>query len=319
MKTVVLLMNLGSPDSPNPVDVRKYLSEFLNDSRVINLPWLFRKLLVNLIIVPVRSFKSARLYRSIWTPQGSPLVINTQYLSEGLQNKLGEEYVVEMAMRYGNPGLKNKLVQLEKQRPDRIILVPLYPQYSSATTGSTLELAMRYIGKWKYIPSLQMIHHFHDHPAYIKAFAFRIHSCHPQGYDHIIMSYHGLPLSHIHDAQGSSFCYQASCFETSKLLARELNLKEEDYTVSFQSRLNGDWTKPFTDEAVRDLAKKGKKRILVVSPSFTSDCLETLHELGKELKKEFEENGGEQLTLVESLNDLPIWVDGLAKMIAANG
>lgn len=317
MKTVVLLMNLGSPDSPNPEDVRKYLSEFLHDSRVIDLPWLFRKLLVKLIIVPFRSFKSARLYRNIWTPQGSPLVINTQKLSVALQNKLGEEYRVEMAMRYGNPGLKDQLVQLEKQHPERIILVPLYPQYSSATTGSTLEMAMNSISKWKYLPAVQMIHHFHDHPAYIKAFAFRIQSCKPEGYDHIIMSYHGLPLSHINDARDSSFAYDKACFETSGLLARELNFKKEDYTVSFQSRLNGEWTKPFTDEVVRDLAKKGKKRILVVSPSFTSDCLETLHELGNELKRKFGEDGGEQLTLVESLNDLPVWVDGLAKMITA--
>jgi len=331
MKTAVLLINLGTPDSPKTADVRKYLSAFLNDSRVIDLPWMGRKLLVNLIIVPFRSPKSAALYKELWTPTGSPLSINTINIRNALRKELSDSYVVEMAMRYGKPALKNMLGKLEKQQPERIILVPLYPQYASSTTGSTLEKAVKLISNWKQIPDVKMIHHFHDHNGFIEAFVHRIKQYNPQNYDHIIMSYHGLPLNHVYEAhagtdceamgcstkrdEGNSYCYLASCYETSRLLAEKLKLQKQDYTVCFQSRLSRNWTKPFTDEVVKEQAKTGKKRLLVISPSFVTDCLETIHELGKELKEDFEKNGGEQLTLVESLDDLPRWVGSLASMV----
>lgn len=331
MKTSVLLINLGTPDSPKTADVRKYLREFLNDRRVINIPWLWRKLLVNLVIVPFRSIKSAKLYSRIWTTEGSPLLTFTKKLRDALRVELNDTYEVEMAMRYGNPSLNTLLKQLEKQHPERIILIPLYPQYASSTSGSTLEMAFKLIGKWKNIPEVKFVHHFHDYPGFINAYTQRINQYNPKSFDHIIMSYHGLPLSHIHDAHVgndcevlgcsykrddyNNYCYLASCYETSRLLAESLNLTKEKYTVSFQSRLSKNWTKPFTDEVIKDLVTNGKKRILVISPSFVTDCLETVYELGEELKDEFEKNGGDQFTLVESLNELDFWVHTISKMV----
>ncbi len=331
MKTTVLLINLGTPDSPKTGDVRKYLREFLNDSRVIDLPWLGRKLLLNLVILPFRSPKSAALYKELWTIDGSPLLINTKTFSKGLQKELGDTYSVEMGMRYGKPALSGALEKIKQKQSERIILVPLYPQYASSTTGSSLQKAIKIISKWKQIPDVKIIHHFHNHPGFIEAFIHRIKQYKPQNYDHIIMSYHGLPLKHINDTHAgndceamgcldkrddkNNYCYLASCYETSRLLAEKLNLKYQDYTVCFQSRLSKNWTKPFTDEVVREQAKKGKKRLLVISPAFVTDCLETIHELGRELNEDFIMNGGEQLTLVESLNGLPQWVEAMAGML----
>lgn len=334
MKTTVLIINLGTPDSPKTRDVRKYLSEFLNDSRVIDLPWLGRKLLVNFVIVPFRSPKSAKLYKEVWTTEGSPLLINTQNFSVALQKELSDNYIVELGMRYGKPSLSEVLERIKQRQPQKIIIVPLYPQYASSTTGSSLQKAVNIISKWKQIPEIKTIHHFHDHPLFIEAFAQRMKQYNPQNYDHIIMSYHGLPLNQVHAAHGgnkcetmgcdnkrdenNSYCYRASCYETSRLLANRLNLQKQDYSVCFQSRLNKNWTKPFTDELVIEQINKDNKRLLVISPAFVADCLETLHELGQELKNDFEINGGEELTLVESLNDLPLWVDAMANMIKQN-
>ena len=331
MTTAVLLINLGTPDSSKTGDVRKYLSEFLNDNRVIDLPWLARKLLVNLIIVPFRSPKSAKLYKEIWTKKGSPLLINTIDFSDGLKKELGKEYYIELGMRYGKPALSDALNRIKQQQPERIILVPLYPQYASSTTASSIQKAMNIISKWKQIPEVKMIHHFHDNPAFIDAFVQRIKQYKPHNFDHIIMSYHGLPLKHVYDMHAGSncetmsctskrdednkYCYLASCYETSRLLAEKLNLQKQDYTTCFQSRFSKNWIKPFTDKVVMDKIAEGKKRLLVISPAFVADCLETLHELGKELKNEFKLKGGEQLTLVESLNDMPLWVDAMAGMI----
>lgn len=331
MKTTVLLINLGTPNSPKVSSVRKYLSEFLNDSRVIDLPWLFRKMLVNLIIVPFRSFKSARLYKEVWTKEGSPLLTNTNKLSKALKNELSNNYHVEMAMRYGKPSLSSALKRIKENETQRIILLPLFPQYASSTTASILEKSLKIMSKWQLIPDIKTLHHFHDHPGFIEAFSQRIATYKPQNYDHIIVSFHGLPLNQVNAAHGDQdcetmscsseindnnyFCYRASCYETSRLLAEKLNLQEDEYTVCFQSRFSKNWTRPFTDEVVFEQIEKGNKRLLILSPSFVTDCLETLHELGQELKKGFEQKGGEELTLVNSLNDDTIWVQNLAKMI----
>jgi protoporphyrin/coproporphyrin ferrochelatase len=331
MKTVILLINLGTPDSPKTSAVRRYLSEFLNDKRVIYLPWLSRKLLVNLIIVPFRSPKSAKLYKELWTPAGSPLLINTLKFKEALQVDIGNDYEVQMAMRYGKPSLKKVLEEIELQQPQQIILVPLYPQYASSTTGSTLERAAQLIGTWKQVPEVKMLHHFHTNTGFIESFVHRIEQYQPKEYDHIIMSYHGLPVNHVTEAHGGKeckelgctekqnsenhYCYLASCYETSRLLAEKLSLSKDDYTVCFQSRLSKDWLTPFTDEVVLEQAKVGHQRLLVISPAFVADCLETIHELGKELKEDFESNGGKELTLVDSLNDQPQWVAAMTTMI----
>jgi len=331
MKTSLLLINLGTPDSPKTADIRKFLREFLNDKHVIDLPWVGRKLLLNLIILPFRSPKTAALYKKIWTTSGSPLLFNTKIVRDSLRKKLADNYLVEMAMRYGEPSLKNILKQLKKQQVERIIIFPLYPQYASSTSGSIFEMVLKDIAKWKQVPELRMIHHFHDNPGFIEAFVYRIKQYNPENYDHVIMSYHGLPLNQVYETHEDSnceaigcsdkrvaknfYCYLASCYETSRLIAKKLNLPKQNYTVSFQSRLNKNWTAPFTDEIVKKQSILGNKRLLVISPAFITDCLETIYELGEELKADFEKTDGNQLTLVESLNDLPLWIKTMAKMI----
>lgn len=333
MKTSLLLVNLGTPDSPKTGDVRKFLREFLNDKRVIDLPYFVRKLLVNIIILPLRSHKTALLYKKLWTTEGSPLLFNTKNLRDSLRKKLNSSYEVDMVMRYGEPSLKNMLKQLKEKQTKQIVILPLYPQYASSTSGSIFELVLKNISKWKQIPEVKMINHFHDNVGFIDAFVYRIKQYKPQNYDHLVMSYHGLPLNQVYEAHDGKkcevigcseqrdkknyFCYLASCYETSRLLAEKLKLKKQDYTVCFQSRFSKNWTKPFTDEVVKEQSKIGNKRLLVISPSFITDCLETINELGEELKIDFEKNNGRLLTLVESLNDLPQWVESMAKLINA--
>jgi len=328
----VLLINMGTPQSPKTGDVRSYLSEFLNDARVIDLPWLGRKMLVNLIIVPFRAPKSARHYQELWSDEGSPLMIHSVAFKEKLQKVIGTDFKLEMLMRYGKPSLKKMLKKLESQNPEKLLIVPMYPQYASSTTGSAIELVMNKIRKWKQIPDLKILHHFHDHPAFIGAMTEQVQAHHPnENYDHVVMSYHGLPQHHTHEAhQGidcesmscrekrdekNKFCYLASCYETSRLLAEKLSLSKEKYTVSFQSRMSDKWTKPFTEKLVLELAGKGVKKILVISPAFVADCLETTNELGVELRDTFLKAGGEELKVVESLNDQAKWVDEMAVIL----
>jgi protoporphyrin/coproporphyrin ferrochelatase len=335
LKTGVLLINLGTPDSPSTGDVREYLSEFLNDPRVIDIPYLSRKLLVNLIIVPFRAPKSAQLYKEIWTEKGSPLLLYGEELKEKLQASLGKDYVVDFGMRYRKPSIKAALDRLRAQKVDKIKVVPLYPQYASSSTGSTVQKLMEIVSKWEVIPSIEIISKFFDHPGYIDAFA-EIGSQYPhENYDHVVFSYHGLPERQILKAsahygdnycqlgaccnkinQNNHFCYRASCFETSRLLAAKLGIPQDKLTVSFQSRLGRDpWIKPYSDVVIEELAKKGMKKLLVFSPAFVADCLETIHEIGTEYLELFREHGGEELQLVESLNVHPKWVEVLKEMV----
>ena len=333
-KTAVLLINLGTPDSPKVGDVRKYLSQFLNDPRVIDIPWLARKILVNFIIVPFRAPKSAEIYQELWTEQGSPLLIHSQNVQKKLQQTLGDDFVVELAMRYQSPGLSEVLERMKKQYYKKIILLPMFPQYASSSTGSALEEAMRIIGKWWVIPELSVISQYFDHPGYINAFADRGNQYPVAEFDHVIFSYHGLPTRQVdkvyadglcsdrdceHEVTAENYyCYKAACYATTRALAEKLNIPEEKYTVSFQSRLDDKWLKPFSDKVVAELANKGIKKLLVFSPAFTADCLETTIEIGHEYQEIFIANGGEQLQLVESLNDSPIWIDTLKDLVLKN-
>lgn len=333
-KKVVLLINLGTPDSPKTGDVRKYLSEFLNDPRVIDIPWLLRKMLVNLIIVPFRAPKSAKVYEQLWTEKGSPLLYHGVELKEKLQAELPEEYQVEFAMRYQNPHMKVVLEKIRKTNPKEIIVIPLYPQYASSTTGSTNELLMQIISKWYVIPNLRIISQFYDHPKFIETIAERTKQYEIKSYDHILFSYHGLPTRQVdkvyddglcsdHNCEteithDNIFCYKATCYATTRLIAGKLGLSESDYTVGFQSRLDKNWLEPFSDKEVVRLAKEGKKRLLVFSPAFVADCLETTIEIGDEYLELFQEHGGEQLDLVESLNTHPTWVKTLKSLVLEN-
>ncbi len=330
-KTAVVLLNLGTPDSPAVGDVRKYLSQFLNDPRVIDIPWLLRKMLVNLIIVPFRAPKSAKIYQELWTKDGSPLLLHSLDAKKKLQEALGEDFYVDLAMRYQSPSMESVLADIKKKNFRKIILVPMFPQYASSSTGSALEEAMRIIQQWWVIPELSVVSQYSDHPGYLDAFADRGRQHNPDKYEHVIFSYHGLPTrqvdkvyneglcsdrdcEHEHSDE-NNFCYKAACYATTRGIAERLNIPEDKYTVSFQSRLNDKWLKPFSDVVVEELAKKGVKKVLVFSPAFTADCLETTIEIGGEYKEIFEANGGEHLQLVESLNSSPIWIDTLKDIV----
>ena len=329
----VLLINLGTPDSPSVSDVRSYLSQFLNDPRVIDIPWLWRKILVNLIIVPFRAPKSAGVYKKLWTSNGSPLLYYSERVKDLLQAEMGEEYDVFLAMRYKNPSIPDVLEEMRRKNYDEIIVLPLFPQYASASTGSAIDEVMRVTRAWWVIPEIRYISQYYDHSTFIDAVVERGRAYDPADYDHILFSYHGLPerqVEKVHPALACAncdcdrngkitperkFCYRATCYATTRLIAARLGLPEEKYTVCFQSRLDQKWLKPFSDEVVAECAKKGMKRILVFSPAFTADCLETIIEIGEEYQEIFHKHGGEKVQLVESLNDHPLWIRCLKELV----
>lgn len=334
MKQAVLLINLGTPDAATALKVGKYLAQFLNDKRVIDIHPLGRFFLVNFIIVPFRSFSSSKLYQHIWQKEGSPLLINSLKLKDKLQENLGNDYVVELAMRYQKPSIKNALEKLREQKPSKIHILPLYPQYASSSTGSTIEEVLNQIKNWEVIPNLNVISKFYDHPAFVEALLDEAKNYRHEDYDHIVFSYHGLPERQIKKAsahygnntcqmgnccnkitQNNQFCYRANCFETTRKLVAALNLPESKYTSSFQSRLDDKWLKPYSDKVIEELGKKGAKKILVFSPAFVADCLETIHEIGTEYQLLFEKNGGEKITLVNSLNANEAWVKAVRQIV----
>jgi protoporphyrin/coproporphyrin ferrochelatase len=331
-KTGVLLINLGTPDSPSVRDVRSYLSQFLNDPRVIDIPWLLRKILVNLIIVPFRAPKSAKIYQKLWTANGSPLLYYSERVKTLLQDSLGDDdYEVHLAMRYKNPSIPNVLETMRKKHYEKIIVLPMFPQYASASTGSALEEVMRVLRTWWVIPEVKFISQYYDHPLFIEAFAERGRKYNIADYDHVLFSYHGLPERQVdkvydegackdHDCEhgitdDNQYCYKATCYATTRLLATKLNIPAEKYTVCFQSRLDKKWLMPFSDEVVRQCGDKGMKKILAFSPAFTADCLETIIEIGDEYQEIFHEHGGEKVQLVESLNDSATWINCLRDLV----
>ena len=334
-KTGVLLLQLGTPDSSRTSDVRRYLSEFLNDPRVIDIPWLARKILVNGIIVPFRAPKSAKIYKELWEHGNgvSPLITH----SVNVQNKLkeifkNENVTIELAMRYQNPSIDSVLDRMHKANYDQIIILPLFPQYASASSGSAIEKAMNIIRKWWVIPEIKIISQFWNNEGYINSIIERTKTFNLSDYDHILFSYHGLPERQVDKVyegtdlcsdqpceseinEENKFCYKATSFATTRLIATRLGLKEEQYTVCFQSRLDKKWLTPFSDKVVEEQAKKGAKKLLVFSPAFVADCLETIIEIGTEYQEIFEEHGGEKVQLVPSSNDHPLFVAGLEGMI----
>jgi protoporphyrin/coproporphyrin ferrochelatase len=333
-KTGVLLINLGTPDSPSVSDVRSYLSQFLNDPRVIDIPWLLRKILVNLIIVPFRAPKSAKIYQKLWTDKGSPLLFYSERARELLQAELGDKFDVFLAMRYKNPSIPDVLEKMRRNNYARIIVLPMFPQYSSAATGSALEEVMRVVRRWWVIPEIRMVSQYYAHPVFLQGFVERGRKYDLNDYDHVLFSYHGLPerqVDKVHEnglcaghncesvlTEENKFCYKATCHATTRLLAGHLSIPADRYTVCFQSRLDEKWLKPFSDKVVEECAKKGMKKILVFSPAFTADCLETIIEIGEEYQEIFRHHGGEKVQLVESLNDHPLWIQCL-KDIVING
>ena len=334
-KKGILLVNLGTPDSPKTADVRKYLDEFLMDPRVIDINPVSRALLVKGIIVPFRSPKSAKLYRAIWGDEtGSPLLHYSKLQHLALQQRLGDEYLVELAMRYQSPSIASALDRLKAALVSEIQVIPLFPQYASASTGSVHDKVMEIVKDWQTIPNISFINSFHDNALMIETFANTGKKYKPETYDHILFSFHGLPQRQLQkcDHTGSyclkvegccntlndanKFCYSAQSHDTARLIAEKLGLTKDRYTICFQSRLGSDpWVQPYTSEVVARLAKEGKKRLLVFCPAFVADCLETVYEVTVEYGEEFKALGGEHVQLVESLNDSPLWIDALEGMV----
>ena len=333
MKKAILILNLGSPEKPTIISVWKFLTEFLNDKRVIDIPNLLRFILVNFIIIPKRVRNSTKEYKKLWENFGSsPLIHYTKELTLKLNQLDKKNFDFYFAMRYQNPSIKTVLNEIYKKNYNELIILPLYPQYASASTGSTIEKCFDVMKKWWNSPKIIIINNFYDDQNYIDCFADNIQKMNYQNYDHILFSYHGLPQKHVDKTYNDNtvcddndcehgvtsknkFCYKAMCYETSSLIAKKIGIKENDYTVTFQSRLDDKWLKPYTDKVMLDLIKFKKYRVLIVSPAFVSDCLETLIEIKNINKSEFINNGGIKFDLVPSLNDNDKWAEAILKMV----
>ena len=340
-KTGVLLVNLGTPDGPDTASVRRYLREFLMDGRVIDIPAPVRWMLVNLIIAPFRAPKSAEAYGAIWTPEGSPLLVQGHALRDGVASRFADRDVpVVLAMRYGNPSIESGMKTLRAAGCDHVVVVPLYPQYASSTTGTVVEVVYEYAAKLWNTPFITVVPPFYDHPGFLDAFAgigrpvldeFQA--------DHVLFSFHGLPVRHLErgdpsgvwchktdscceraaageGGEGGQACYRAHCLVTARGIAERLGLSDEAWTMTFQSRLGrAEWIGPSTQDVAPELARKGTKRLAVYCPAFVSDNLETLEEIGIQLTEDFQAHGGEALQLVPSLNAEPAWVDVVVSLV----
>jgi len=311
-KRGVLLVNLGSPSEPTTRAVRRYLRQFLSDPRVVEFnraAWAF---VLNVIILPRRAGRSAAAYRSIWTPEGSPLVVHGRRVRDALAARMGDERPVALAMRYGEPSLEAAMSELERAGCDELTVLPLFPQYSNTTTGSVVAEVARLAGKRRAQPNLSFVAPFYEHPGYIEALAQRVEASAPASFT--LFSFHGLPQAYVEKGDP----YLEQCGRTAWLLAERLGLARDEWELVFQSRFGDEpWLQPYLDETAPALASK-HKRLRVVAPAFVADCLETLEEIGVELREDFERAGGEELVLVEGLNESPAWLDALEEILRAN-
>ncbi|MEH6671228.1 ferrochelatase [Halopseudomonas sp.] len=325
----VLLANLGSPASTDVADVRRYLNQFLMDPYVVDLPWPLRRLLVGLILL-LRPKKSAEAYASIWWEEGSPLVVISRRVQQALQARL--DMPVELAMRYGEPSIERGLLALARKPGVReVLFMPQYPQHADSTTTTSIREAERVVAEHKLDIKLTVVPAFHAKPGYMDALVASAQPHLEQGFDHLLFSYHGLPERHLRkaDPTGShclaypdccdrpspahATCYRAQCVSVTREFTRRLGLRDDQWSLAFQSRLGKDkWIEPYTETRLDELAAQGVKRLLVMCPAFVSDCIETLEEIGDRGREQFIEAGGEELVLVPCLNDHPQWIETLA-------
>ncbi|CAK2478023.1 ferrochelatase [Vibrio crassostreae] len=312
-KQGVLLVNLGTPDSATPAGVRRFLSEFLHDKRVVNLTrWLWCPILHG-VILPIRAPKVAKLYQSVWMDEGSPLLVYSQRQAEKLQKKL--EMPVALGMTYGNPSIKTGVEQLMDQGVEDIIVLPLYPQYSGTTTAAVSDGLTKAFKQTPVIPSYRFIRDYYSHPSYAKALAESVRSHWEQNgrADHLVCSFHGIPKRLADEGD----IYPQHCEATTKLLAAELGLSEEDITMTYQSRFGREeWLKPYTDETLESLPSKGIKKIDIMAPAFSVDCLETLEEISDQCKDTFIDAGGSDFSYIMCLNDRDSHIDMMAELVA---
>lgn len=316
-KTGVLLVNLGTPARPTARAVRRYLGEFLSDPRVVELPRLLWQIILRLIILPLRSGKSARAYRRIWKPEGSPLLVLSRSLADEVRQRLGESCEVALAMRYGQPSVAAALETLRQARVGSLLVLPLYPQCAAATTGSTFDAVARVLQTWRYVPSLAFIGDYHDHPAYLDAVADGIRGAR-QGDDapYLLFSFHGLPER----SRTLGDPYADQCRRTAERVAGRLGLAADRWGLAYQSRFGrAEWLKPYCVDALRDLAARGEAKVDVVCPGFAVDCLETLEEIAGENRDIFLAAGGSGFRYLPCLNDSPRHAEALARLVEETG
>ncbi|MDA9613904.1 ferrochelatase [Pelagibacteraceae bacterium] len=300
-KTGVLICNLGTPETYKTKDVRRFLRQFLSDGRVIEIPKIIWWFILNGIILTLRPSKSAKLYKSVWTKEGSPLLVLSKKLTEKLKKSVGDSCEVELAMRYGNPSMESALMSLKNKNCRKLIVIPMFPQYSGTTTGSIFDEVARVLSKWRWVPSLSFVNSYHDQPEYIDALADslsnHIKNNSPQK---IIFTYHGIPKRNFDLGDP----YQCYCQKTTRLVAEKLNLEDDTYITTFQSRFGpAEWLKPYTSDTMGELPLQEVKNVLVVAPAFSVDCLETIEEIDQENKEIFLKAGGEKFTYAPCLND----------------
>jgi ferrochelatase len=332
-KRGILLMNLGSPDSTETKDVKRYLDEFLMDGKVIDVPYLLRLLIVKGFITPGRSSKSAEAYKTIWTPEGSPLIVITKQLQKALQELVAEP--VEIAMRYGNPSPKEGFDKLLQREPglQEVIAVPLYPHYAMSSYETAVDHAKEAHRKNNYPFSLSFVEPYYNDRGYINALAESMKPYLQQEHDHILFSYHGVPGRHIRksDTTGChclkvenccevaspahATCYRHQCFTTTKLVTKQLGIPNDKYSISFQSRLGKGWLEPFTDIRLQQMPGEGIKKLLILCPAFVSDCLETLEEIAERGKEDFIKAGGESYQMIPCMNVQGPWVEALKGLV----
>ncbi len=319
--TGILISNLGTPDAPTKKALRKYLAEFLSDPRVIETPKLIWWPILYGIVLTLRPRRSAEAYAKIWTNEGSPLRVISQRqavaIDKVIKEKLTGPVVVELAMRYGNPSIRSALERMHAANVRKLLVFPLYPQYSATTTASTFDAVADVLKTWRWLPDLRMISHYHDNPAYIAALAesIRLHRASQGKADKLLFSFHGLPKKYF-TAGDPYFC---ECQKTARLVANRLQLEQDEWTVSFQSRFGPmEWLKPYTGEQLQTLAKAGKTNVQIICPGFSADCLETLEEIQIQYRKLFLEAGGKQFSYIPALNDSPSHIEALTDIIVKN-
>jgi len=316
----VLLVNLGTPDAPTTRAVRRYLAEFLSDPRVVEIPRLLWMLILHGIILRTRPARSAAAYREVWTNTGSPLLVISREQEQALQQILKQEMEqpvkVELAMRYGNPSIAAGLEKLRQANARRIVVLPLYPQYSATTTASTFDAISKELQQWRWLPDLEFISHYHDHLAYIKALATSVREYQQQHGtpEKLLMSFHGIP----EDYHTAGDPYPDECRTTAQLLAAELGLNSEQWAISFQSRMGRkEWIKPYTDELLKEWGQKGLGNVHVICPGFPTDCLETIEEIGAENREYFVQAGGGEYHYIPALNSSQEHIQALANIVLA--
>ncbi len=333
-RTGILLLNLGTPDAPTVPAVRRFLREFLSDPYVIDIPVLARWILLNTVILPFRTKQTTHAYQQIWTERGSPLLLNSQALANALQTSLGENSIITLGMRYGKPSIEAAVNTLLSHPIEKLLIIPLYPQYAKSTTESSIQYATKYIRKNNNTIPIQTIREFYADSSYIDATANLIkNTIKDATIDKFIFSYHGLPERSIHSVchekencdlkkpcpkvlNNNHDCYRAQCFATSQLIAEKLSLQKDDYIVTFQSRLGKiPWITPYTDHTLNHLAEQGIKNIAIACPSFVSDCLETLEEIDIRGKQQWKALGGHDFIRIPCLNANTTWVNALAHRI----